>query len=153
MAQDQTDLTQLQTTVKQDDKLEVTMTNGDKVKGRMFEVTAERIVLKTNNGSRDIAASQITKVQRRKNGVLLGALIGAGAGVPFAIFVAEYSHNEGGSSAAAALPIVFGVGLGTGIDALLGSKKTLYDRSSNRRITLAPVIDKHGVGARVAFKF
>src|SRR5262245_10091250 len=85
LAQDRADFTQLQTTLKQDDKLEVTTTNGVKVQGRILEVTAERIVLKMKDGTREIAASEITKVQRRKNGVLLGALIGAGAGVPVAL--------------------------------------------------------------------
>lgn len=121
------------------------------IKGRMFEVTAEGIVLKTKDGPRNIAASQIAKVQRRKNGVLLGALIGAGGGVPLALTVAAYNANEGGSGAWAAVPILVGMVVGTGIDAVLGSKKTLYDRTSNRRITLSPVIDKHGLGARVAF--
>ena len=153
-AEDRTDFTQLQTTLKQDDQLTVTTADGNKVEGRMMEISTERLVLRMKDGPRSIAASQIVKVKQRKNGVLLGALIGAGAGIPFAVVLAEYANNEGGSIAAfAAVPIAVGLGIGTAIDAALPSRKTLYDRNSKSRVTLAPVIDRKGFGARLAFKF
>ena len=76
---------QLQNTLKIDDTLTVTSENGNKVKGRLIEITADHILLRVKNGQQSIAAPQIMKVGKRKNGVLLGAIIGAGAGIPFAL--------------------------------------------------------------------
>jgi hypothetical protein len=105
------------------------------------------------SGPRTIAVPQIQLVQRRKNGVLLGAIIGAGAMVPVSIVLQEYLNNEGGGSAYAAVPILVGAGVGTAIDAFIGSRKTLYHRSSQTHLGVSPVINRNGVGVRVAFKF
>jgi len=153
-AQGQTDFAQLLTTVKQDDTLIVTTTDGIEAKGKMLEISTDRIVLQMKQGPRTITTPNILKVQKRKNGVLLGALIGAGAMVPVSMVIGEYMNNEGGSSAYAFVPIAAGLGIGAGIDAMIGSKKTLYQRSFTRRVTVSPMIDrKGGVGARLAFKF
>jgi len=151
--QDRSDFTALQTTVKQDDKLTVTIDGGSTVTGRLLEISEERIVLKMKNGPLTIAVPKINLVQRRKNGVLLGAFIGAGAMVPVAIAIGEYSYNEGGSSAYAVVPILAGAGIGMAIDALIPSRQTLYRRTSQNHIGVSPVINRNGVGARIAFKF
>jgi hypothetical protein len=153
-AQDRSDFTQLQTTLKVDDTVSVTTAAGDNVKGKMLEITPERIVLKVKGAPQTLAASQILKVKRRKNGVLLGALIGAGSMVPVSIAFASYAANEGGDSAAALLPIAIGLGIGTGIDALIPSQKTVYERNSKNRVSLTPVIGRKGdVGVKVGFNF
>jgi len=153
-AQDRTDFAQLQTTVKQNDSIVVTTADGTKVKGKMLELSLDRIVVQMKNGARTVDARQITKVQKRKNGVLLGAIIGAGAMVPVSIAFAEYASNEGSGAAGAAVPIMLGLAIGTGIDAAIGSNKTLYDRNSKKRVTVSPRMDrKGGFGARLAFNF
>jgi len=40
-----------------------------------------------------------------------------------------------------------------GIDALLSTKKTMYERNPNQRLTLSPVLDRNRLGARVAWRF
>ena len=153
-AQDKTDFSTLQSTLKQADKVTLTTVGGDKVKGRMFGISADGIVLQLKGGLRTVDADQIQKVQKRKNGVLLGTLIGVGAAIPFAVVLSTYAHNEGASSSVGLFPIAIGLVAGTGIDAAIGSNKTVYERSPGRRITVAPLIDpKAGVGGRVAFKF
>jgi hypothetical protein len=153
-AQDKTDFTALQTTLKPADKVTLTTVGGDKIKGKMLEVSADRIVLQLKGGPRSVDAAQIQKVQKRKNGVLLGALIGVGSMIPVSIGVSTYSYNEGGGAAVAFIPIAVGLGAGIGIDAAIGSNKTLYERQSGRTVTVAPMFDsKGGVGGRVAFKF
>ena len=91
---------QLQNTLKVDDTLTITSENGNKVKGRLIEITDDHILLRVKNGQQSIAAPQIVKVGKRKNGVLLGAIIGAGASIPFALALSSYAYNEGGSGAA-----------------------------------------------------
>ena len=145
---------QLQNALKVDDKLTITSDNGNKVKGRLIEITDDHILLRVKNGQQSIAAPRIVKVGKKKNGVLLGAIIGAGASIPFALAVSSYANNEGGSQASAFLiPVMMGLGIGTGIDALLPSTRTMYDRNSQRRVTVSPVIDRDRMGGRITLKF
>ena len=144
---------QLQNALKTDDTLTITSDNGSKVKGRLIEITDDHILLRVKNGQQSIAAPQIVKVGKRKNGVLLGAIIGAGASIPFALALSTYSYNEGGSPSAAFIPVMMGLGIGTGIDALLPSTRTIYDRNSQRRVTVSPVIDRDRMGGRITLKF
>jgi hypothetical protein len=154
LAQDRTDFAALQTTLKQKDDVTVTTVGGDKIKGRMLDVSADRIVVQLKSGSRTVDIAQIQRVQKRKNGILLGALIGLGAGIPFAVGVSSYAYNEGSSESAAFFPIAVGLGAGIGIDAAIGSSKTVYERSPGRTVTVSPMIDPQvGVGGRLAFKF
>jgi hypothetical protein len=130
----------------------LTTIGGDKIKGRMLEVSPDRIVLQQNGGFRTVDAAQIQKVQKHKNGVLLGAMIGAGSMIPVSLALSSYAYNEGASQGGAFVPIALGVGMG--IDAIIGSNKTLYYRKSGRTVTVAPLIDRNGgVGGSVAFKF
>src|SRR5205814_6860527 len=80
-AEDRTDFTRLQSVLKPNDKVTVTKDDGSSIQGRMLEISADRIVLTTQNGQRSFDRPQISKVQKRKNGVLLGAIIGGGAAV------------------------------------------------------------------------
>jgi len=153
-AQDKTDFTSLQTTLKQKDDVTLTTVGGDKIKGQMLDVSADRITLQLRSGSQMFEAAQIQKVQKRKNGILLGGLIGLGASLPFVLTLAAYQYNEGGNQLAAFLPIPMGVAAGLGIDAAIGSNRTLYERKPSRTVTVAPLMDrKGGMGARLAFKF
>src|SRR5690349_12776430 len=83
--QDQTDFTALETTVKKNDKLTVTTDSGSTVTGKLIEISTERIVLEVNKNPLAIAAPNIHLVERRKNGVLLGAAIGGFAALPAAM--------------------------------------------------------------------
>lgn len=152
-AQDRSDFASLQATLKAKDQLTLTTVGGGKVKGRMVEVSADRIVLQLKDGPRTVEAPQIEKVQKRKNGVLLGAVIGAVAALPFALALSSYAYNEGADRTIALFPIIAGVGGGIAIDAALSSNKTLYERKTGR-IVIAPMVDaKGGFGGRLAFKF
>ena len=145
---------QLQNALKTDDTLTITSDNGSKVKGRLIEITDDHILLRVKNGQQSIAAPQIVKVGKRKNGVLLGAIVGAGASIPFALALSSYAYNEGASQASFALvPVMMGLGIGIGIDALLPSTRTVYDHNSQRRVTVSPVIDRDRMGGRITLKF
>jgi hypothetical protein len=152
-AQDKSDFSQLQTTLKQNDKLTVTTDAGIEVKGKLISASPDQIVLNLKGQPQQIPASKILRVQRKRNGVLLGALIGMGAGILPAVMLSEYTSNEGGNSAAALVPIGLGAAIGIGVDALLAKNHTMYQRNPNQRLTLSPVLDRNRVGARVAWRF
>jgi len=97
-AQDKADFAALQTTLKREDKVTLTTLAGDKIEGRMVGVSVGQIELLTKNGPRTVDAVQIQKVQKRKNGVALGAVVGTAAGITSAVALAKYVGDEGGVS-------------------------------------------------------
>jgi hypothetical protein len=146
---------QLQRVLKANDTVIVTLMNGTETKGQLTEISSDRIVLRLENGnSSNFPASQITRVQRKKNGILLGALIGLGASAPFAAVANEYANNEASNGGgAAAIIIGAGTGLGIGIDALISRPHTVYKRRTGPGITMRPVMNRNGVGLKVALAF
>ena len=100
-AQYQSDFSQLQTTLKQNDRLTLTTDSGTKIEGKLIEASPDQIVLNLKGGPQQIPASRILKVQRKHNGVFLGAVIGAAAGILPALTMSAYLNNEGGDSAIA----------------------------------------------------
>lgn len=152
-AQETGSFDQLPGLVKPGEILIVTSDDGSKVKGRMIEISADRILFRMKKGERSIPASEITRVQHYRNGVLLGALIGGAAGIPFALALNEYAANEGGSPGVAAVPIVLGMGIGIGIDALLKRPRTVYSRTAPARVTASAIVDRNRRGVRVAINF
>jgi hypothetical protein len=119
----------------------------------MIDISADRIVFRLKDGERSIPASGITRVQHYRNGVLLGAIIGGAAGIPFAIAVSEYANNEGAGAAVAFVPILLGTGIGVGIDALLKRPRTVYRRRAPVRVTASPIVDRSRRGMMLAVNF
>jgi hypothetical protein len=151
-AQDRTDFTRLQSLLKPSDKVTVTTTDGTKLTGKMQQVSTDEIVLRTKSGDQAIMSDRVAKVRQQHNGFLLGALIGAGAAIPFVLILDEYSYNEGGPGGAVAL-VPVGAFAGMGIDGLIPSMKTVYDRKAKRHVAVNPFANRRQVGARLSFKF
>ena len=146
---------QLPQVLKTNDKIIVTSVDGTKAEGRLTEISTDRIVLRLEPGNdRSFSASQVARVQRLKNGVLLGALIGLGASIPLAVGAEAYANNEGGSGGAVALGFVAGgTAIGIGIDALIVRPHTVYKRATGKRVTALPTVNRSGVGLKVALTF
>ena len=87
----------------------------------------------------------------RKNGVLLGALIGFAAGAAIGWPVAELSYNEGGSRSDGVWIALAGLGAGLGIDAILGSNPTIYRSSGRTGVTVTP--SRNGAMAALAVRW
>ena len=115
--------------LKGGDRVTVHLDDGATVAGTFVTVSDADLTMVTGGVRRVIPASQIARVQRRRNGVLLGTIIGAAAGVPFGLALRSYAHNEGGNQAGALLfPIGVGAGAGLAIDAALAIDRTVYVR-------------------------
>jgi hypothetical protein len=147
------DFARLPDKVKVGDPIVVTTDTGMQIKGRFSNVSAAGLALHVDNVEHRIPAAQVSRIQVRRNGILLGALIGAGVGVPFGLALKSWAHNEGGSEAGAlSFPILVGLGTGIAIDAFLVVPRTVFDRLLPRA-TLVPIVAPHTAGVRVAIAF
>jgi hypothetical protein len=124
-------------------RLTITTADGTEVIGRLLRLDGEHLVLQRDTGERTFRYTEIDRVRKRKNGVLLGALIGVGAGAALGWPVAELSANEGGSRSDGVWIALAGLGAGLAIDALLGSNPTIY-RSSRSRTSVTVTPSRNG---------
>jgi hypothetical protein len=147
------DFARLADKLKVGDPIVVTTDTGMQIKGRFFNVSAGALALHVDHMEQQLPAAQVSRVQLRRNGVLLGALIGAGVGVPFGLALKSWAYNEGGNEAwALAFPVLVGLGTGIAIDAFLVVPRTVFDRRSPRA-TFVPIVTPHTAGVRVAIAF
>lgn len=125
---DRSDFSSLQNVLKNTDGVIVRVQDGTKVRGRFLDASADHIAVLVGETRREIHSEQVTRVQRKRNGIWLGALIGAAAGVPFTVAIAAYGDSELTNGAGAVVPIALGLGVGMGLDALLAVPRTVYER-------------------------
>ena len=122
------DFARLSERLRVGDAVVVTTADGAQVTGRFLKASPTEITLHVKDVQQQVAANQVSRVTVRRNGVLLGALIGAGIGVPFGLALRSYAHNETGNEAwALAFPILVGLGTGVAIDALMVRPRTVFD--------------------------
>jgi hypothetical protein len=129
------------------DRLTITTRDGAQSKGRLVDVGIDALVLQAADGQRSFAYNDIDRVRRYKNGIVLGVLIGTGAGLVAGLPMRSWAHNEGADGdRILAICLAAGIGVGTGLDALAGSNRTIYRRPPGARsgIDLQP---KKGGGA------
>ena len=127
-------------------RLTVTRADGTEAIGRLVRLTDEDLVLQQDAGERTFRYAEIDQVRKRKNGVLLGALIGLAAGAAVGWPLAELSYNEGGSRSDGIWIALGGLAAGVGVDALLGSNPTIYRSSARSRVTVQPTKNGAVVG-------
>jgi hypothetical protein len=141
-------------TLKPGDRLTITARDLTRIRGKLVAVDDDRLVIHTDAGEQVVPFEAVERVSRRRFGVLLGPIIGAGVGVGFAIPVAMLFHNEGADATA---PTIFLVGLGAGtgllIDAAINLPRTVYRREPAARVRIAPQLgrDRRGVAMQVTF--
>ena len=128
-------------------RLTITTADGTEVQGRLLRLDGEILVLQQETGERSFRYTEIDRVRKRKNGVLLGALIGFGAGAAIGWPVAQLVDRDDASRSDAVLVALAGLGAGVAIDALLGSNPTIYRSSVRTGLTVAPT----NKGAMVTF--
>jgi hypothetical protein len=147
------DFSGLQRHLKAGDEVVVTIQGGTTIRGRVGALSAGQITIVSDHEPQEIPATQVSKIQRRRNGILLGALIGAGTGLAFGFALKTYAYNEGGNEAAALLlPIGIGLGAGIAIDALLVTPRTVYERPPSRRAHLSIVAWPGRVSAQASIR-
>lgn len=148
------DMTALEKKLKSGDQIVVTTQDGAEVQGRFADVSATGLALESNGARQQISANQIRRVKRRRNGIVLGAVIGAGAGAAVGLILMAPAYNESGDGTVAfALPLAAGVGAGIAIDALLVKPRTVFERKPAVRTTVLPLVSPTMIGARAGITF
>jgi hypothetical protein len=116
--------------------------SGVETSGRLLRLNRDSLVLLVEGAERQFEAAHVTRIQQRGDSLRNGAIIGAIVGVALGIVTAGFSDcpgdHPGGScpgSRAALLLVSTGVyaGIGTGIDALIPGRTTLYEAASAGR--------------------
>jgi hypothetical protein len=152
---------QLQVLVKPGDNIYVTDSAGNTSKGRISELTRDSLGLMVKGTRRDLSESDIFEIKKwRHDSLKNGALIGAGTALTLTtIFVAAYCGSGGcdAGAAAGAVLVYTGVGaaIGTGIDALIPAKQSIYHNTNrtSRKVQIRPIINRFDKGVKVAFSF
>jgi hypothetical protein len=134
----------------------VSVRGGDaaKVTGRLRSLTPDALVVETDEGLRTVAAADIDRIERRRKGVLLGTLIGLGAGIAAAIPIRELLHNEGHDAATEVLVLVGGgAAAGFAIDYAIDLPRTVYVRDRRVALSLEPRLLPGGAAFRLHAQF
>jgi hypothetical protein len=149
--------------VTQGDRVRITDESGRSITARVAAISGFGLTLQDGNERTEIPYRAIVKIERPRDRVWDGALAGFGIGAGLGLIgVAAEENNSrscqpnewfcGASFGPPASAVVLmlggiGAGIGAGVDALIGGKKTLYERG--RKVHVAPVIGRSGAAARV----
>ena len=103
--------------------------------------------------ARIIGPSSVTP-RRRRNSVVVGAVVGLGAGLIFGIPARMLVNDENGDGNSALLTMV-GIGVGTGllVDGLLSVNRTIYRRGSASSVRFGVEPQIGGAAIRVTARW
>jgi hypothetical protein len=153
-ASDSTAFAGLGSRLRSGDRVTVTTPTLGTMKGRFVHVAEDVLVIKDEQGLRQIPASDVDRITRKRHGVLLGTLIGLGVGTALAVPLNMLFHSEGGDATA---PTVFLVGvstgIGVGIDALIDLPRTVYRRDRPMTMRVAPQVGPKAAGVALQVGF
>lgn len=120
-------------------------------RGKVLSVGSEELVVSTADGPTRVAFTSIAQARRTRRGVLLGAIIGAGIGGVCGAALGSLYENEGHNGAEPFLVLTaIGLGIGTGIDALINLERTVYRRPQSARLSVVPYGSRGAAGVQVS---
>jgi hypothetical protein len=148
------EFTRLSDKLKAGESVVITTQDGKRIEGRFVDVSVARIAVSHDDERQEVSAQHVTRVQVRRNGMLLGPVIGALAGLGFGLALGSASSNEGGSAGVGvALGVGVGAGAGLAIDALLVRPRTVFARTPEGRSTLSLVVTPTRAQAQARVRF
>jgi hypothetical protein len=135
----------------------ITDTGGRVEKRQIVEVSGNVITTRAGNDVRHVRTSEIARVQvQHSDGLLNGALIGAGAGVATGLLLCtatepwENCRDDVGPMLRVG---AIGAGIGIAIDALLRRRRTIYEAQRSLRLHAAPIVGRSAAGVQVWLSF
>ena len=148
----------LRNRMKAGQKVAVIDDQGRKVQGRIVDLTVDSLALAGKSGREEVPYAQIVTIDRvddLKNGALIGLAVGLGLFALDAAFAAEdgVTLNAAGYVVIGALYGGLGAGAGTGIDALIGGNRNIYQRGRGTRISIAPSIGRDRLAAAIGISW
>lgn len=128
--------------------------DGARTMGRFVAIVRDAVSLEVGGTSRSVPLDRVARITRTRRGIVLGTILGLGAGIPLGLAARTYARNEAGSPAQAFL-LVSGIGVASGIaiDEALNLPRTVYDRERQRTISIGPRVGPHLLGATVRVTF
>ena len=148
--------------VSQGVRVRVTDEGGRTFTGRVAAISDSGLTLKDGSDRVEILYPAIVKIDRTRDRLWDGALGGLaiGAGIGLLAMAAEDKETScqpeawfcGASFGPPPSTVVLllggiGAGIGAGVDALIGGKKTLYERG--RQVHIAPLVGRGKAAARI----
>ncbi|MEO5896639.1 MAG: hypothetical protein ABIS06_13155 [Vicinamibacterales bacterium] len=135
------------------DTLTIETREGVKVEGRLVGIGTDSLLLNTAGAERPFAYKDLDRVRRRRNGVLLGAVIGLGAGIALGILPRMILNNEGADGDLALIGVAaIGLGTGVAIDGLVSRNRMIFRRSEGPvRLGVEPL--RGGASVRVGVRW
>ena len=142
----------LEQSLQPGDTVTITHLDGRQTKGKLIEVGDGIMRVRLKDESKQVAASDVQKVQRTRMSLLLGTIIGAGVGAALG-GLAYAGCDDCDQPAVMVLSMAgIGAGVGCGVDALVNLPHTVYQRQMSR-VLVAPTVTPGGGGVTVALRF
>ncbi len=155
VAQEQaTSFDQMRVLVAPGHKVNVTNSAGGRLFGTIAGLTASTLSLKVGKQLLELREADVQTIRRRGNDSLRdGALWGLGTGAGVGMVTCGRCHVGPGLVAAAMFGGI-GSGIGVGIDALIRTEMTIFQRrGAAGTVTVAPQLAKSHQGVMVSVKF
>jgi hypothetical protein len=143
----------------------VTTGNGREVDGEVVDRSEARLTLRTRTGTTSFTTDDVRAIDTTdpiRNGIAIGAAVGAGGAVVPAILATMLYCSEEDCGAADVLWINgLLIGMGTGIGAATGAladslrvrRVPLYRRGGGPSVSVAPIIGRHRLGGGAVIRW
>jgi hypothetical protein len=135
--------------VNLNDRLLVDDASGGRTTGRLTRLTADEIALQTSAGEKHFTRETVRQVAVRRQPLLLGVLIGAGAGAATGAVAACTGPKREECADASIMAGALGAGLGLAVGALIHKTTVVYPEPEKRTF-IVPAISRDAVGVRVS---
>ena len=151
----------LQFVVRPGDRVMVVDMEGTRTSGRISELDESALSIRSGDGERRFRPEQVLVIRHRqpdsiRNGVALGAAIGAGLGVITELSCGgndDYCPQPGWVTLGTTM---WGMGIGMFADLLHETPRDVFRRGSDRAsrsLTVAPLIGRGAAGGQVALRW
>jgi hypothetical protein len=148
---------QLRVLVKPGDTLTLTDAAGQRVQGKLADLSASALELDISGTRRRFQSGDVDVVEKRgadslKNGALIGLSIGAGfAGTALGLITQEWAYTAVGALIYGGI----GAGIGAGVDALIEGRRVIYARSGSAQtsVHIAPILSRSRKGVLLSLNF
>ena len=156
-AQTASSFEQLAVLVESGDRITVTDSAGRERTGRIIDLSPTALGLLTDGARHDFREAHIDTISQMRqdtlrNGAWFGLAVGAAIGATY--FIPKYDIAGRYATMFFGLWAAAGTGVGVGLDALVRSRKVIYQPTgAARRVTVAPLLARHRRDLAVSFGF
>ena len=126
---------------------------GRQIDGRVTDVSAEVIRVSRRGTSEEVRLGRIVRIDKPdslKNGALIGLGVGLSLGISAAAMQTRGSEAKWVFASLLSNSVACTL-LGTGIDALVDSRRTLYERGRRTQARVSPIVGHGARGASVSW--